>query len=89
MERVTVIEGGATGENGSRGKALAIHHSSQQRFQQKFNKSGSIVIAELLGTVQTKAGCGWKPAAFDKCLYMAECSTKGNLSYCEHAQMMS
>lgn len=57
IERVTVLAGGATGQNGPRGKALAIHHSSQQRFQQKFNKSVSVVIAELLGTVQTKSGC--------------------------------
>lgn len=66
MERVTVVEGGATGKNGSRGKALAINHSSQQRFQQKFSKSVFIEIAELLGTVQTKSGCRGRPAAFDK-----------------------
>lgn len=61
-----IVEGGATGQNGPRGKALAINHSFQQRFQQKFNKSVSVVIAELLGTVQTKSGYRWRPAAFDK-----------------------
>lgn len=45
---------------------MAINHSSQQRFQQKLNKPVSVVIAELLGTVQTKSECRWRPAAFDK-----------------------
>lgn len=53
-------------KNGLKRKALAINHSFQQRFQQKFNKSDSVVIAELLGKVQTKSGYRWRPAAFDK-----------------------
>ena len=66
VEPNRIIEEGATGKNGPRGRALAINHSFQQRFQQKCNKSVSIVIAELLGTVQTKSGYRWRPAAFDK-----------------------
>lgn len=90
LERVTVVEGGATGEdNGSRGKALAINHSFQKRFQQKCNKLISAVAAELWDTVETKAECGWRPAAFDKWLEMAEYSTERKLQYLKHTQMMS
>ena len=66
--RLTVAEGEATRKEwvGERWEALAINHSSQQRFQQKLNKPVSVVIAELLGTVQTKSECRWRPAAFDK-----------------------